>query len=205
MPANNPLAHAADSHGEPSTSHSNCAKTPRDFAEIYTRCFGFVWACTRRFGIAEAEMEDVVQEIFVVIYGRLHTLERPDAFRSWVYGIVRRTASSYHRAKRTRAANVEAFRSEPEMAYPQMPSPLELAEQADQVRLLWPLIEGLDPPKREAFVLSELDDMTVPEIAAAISTPINTVYSRIRAARQELDRALEERERAPQRGQPWRT
>jgi RNA polymerase sigma-70 factor (ECF subfamily) len=56
--------------------------------------------------------------------------------------------------------------------------------------LLWGLLEKLDAPKREVFVLAELDEMTVPEIALSIEVPLNTVYSRLRAARQELDEAL---------------
>lgn len=203
MHATDSLAYAADSCREPAQSPLGSAREMGEFSEIYRKYFNFVWSCTRRFGIPENEVEDVVQEIFVVIHARLQTLERSEALRSWIYGIVRRTASTYHRNKRVRAAHVEAFCAEPDVTYPQIPSPLDLAEQSDQVRLLWSLIEQLDPPKREAFVLAELDEMTVPEIAAAINVPLNTVYSRIRVARQELEQALVKHETLPiQQGRP---
>lgn len=202
MPVTDSLAHLATQR-ESAAAPPNRNREVHEFAEVYKTYFGFVWSCTRRFGIAESEVEDVVQEIFVVIHARLATLERSEALRSWIYGIVRRTASTYHRAKRVRTSHAEALRTESDFAYPQIPSPLDLAEQSDQVRLLWSLVERLDPLKREAFVMAELDDMTAPEIAAAINVPLNTVYSRIRVARQELEQALLEHEaQNSQQGRP---
>src|SRR5271157_1771562 len=160
------------------------------FSQIYKLYFNFVWSCTRRLGVSEAETDDVVQEIFIVIHARLNTLERPESLRSWIYGIVRRTVSTYHRAKRAKLASTLTLNTEHDVQYPQLPSPQQLAEQSDQVRLLWSLLEKLDAPKREVFVLAELDEMTVPEIAVATEVPLNTVYSRLRAARQELEEAL---------------
>jgi RNA polymerase sigma-70 factor (ECF subfamily) len=136
------------------------------------------------------EVDDVVQEVFIVINARLPSLLQPESIRSWIYGIVRRTASTHHRAKRAKMANASVLDAQTDIAYPQPPSPLELAEQSDQVRLLWELLAKLDPVKREVFVLADLDEMTVPEIASALAVPLNTVYSRLRVARQELEEAL---------------
>ncbi|HEY5959560.1 MAG TPA: sigma-70 family RNA polymerase sigma factor [Polyangiaceae bacterium] len=161
-----------------------------EFAELYSEYFSFVWSCTRRMGVAEDEIDDVVQEIFLVIHTRLRTLDQPSSLRSWIYGIARRTTSTYRRAKRAKLLSHEMLVSEPDFPYPQPPSPLELAEQSDDVRLLWMLLEQIDPEKREVFVLAELDEMTVPDIASAIEIPVNTAYSRLRAARQALEEAL---------------
>lgn len=201
MRASDSTAHALSSDAEPKRTGSTENCPVPDFAEVYRNYFSFVWSCTSRLGVGENELDDVVQEIFVVIHARLHTLQQPEAIRSWIYGIARRTASTYHRAKRARLANTSALDSESDVQYPQPPSPLELAEQSDQVRLLWSLLDKLDPPKREVFVLAELDEMTVPDIALAIEVPVNTVYSRLRVARQELEEALARHHaRASQRG-----
>ncbi|MGC4068472.1 MAG: sigma-70 family RNA polymerase sigma factor [Polyangiaceae bacterium] len=174
-----------------------------DFREVYRNYVGFIWACTRRMGVSEDEIDDVVQEVFIVINAKLETLEQPESLRSWIYGIIRRTVSTYRRARRAKAASAEALISESEMQYPQPPSPQELAEQSDQVKLLWQLLVKLDAPKREVFVLAELDEMTVPGIAAAIEVPVNTVYSRLRTARQELETALTKHlAQTGQRGRP---
>jgi RNA polymerase sigma-70 factor (ECF subfamily) len=75
------------------------------------------------------------------------------------------------------------------------PDPGRTSELNEAVRLLHSLLDELSEPKRTAFVLSELEELSVPEIAAALGENLNTVYSRVRAARSEFDAALR-RERA---------
>jgi len=159
------------------------------FRSVYDDYFDFVWTNTRRLGVTMDAVDDVVQEIFLVVHARLSTLERPESLRSWIYGVVRRTVSSHHRARRVRDARESQDPFE-DIANPMQPSPLDLAVLSDQVRLLWRLLGELGPLKREVFVLSELEQMTVPEIAEAVGIPLNTAYSRLRVARQELDEAL---------------
>ena len=185
-----PAAHAASYDDELASTGAPQSAEQLSFSAVYQRYFNFVWCCTRRMGVREHELDDAVQEVFIVIYGKLVTLEKPDSLRSWIYGIIRRTACSYHRARRIKVVSTEAFNSEPELHYPRQPSPLELAELSDQAKLLWSLLEKLDPPKREVLVLAELDEMTAPEIASALDLPLNTVYSRLRTARQALEALL---------------
>jgi len=140
-------------------------------------------------GVPEEGIDDVVQEIFVVVHARLHTVERPASLRSWLYGVVRRTVSTYHRARQTRTAREFAQPTLDDNASPMQPSPLDLAVLNDEVKLLWRLLGDLDARKREVLVLAELEQMTMPEIADAIGIPLNTAYSRLRAAREEFNEA----------------
>jgi RNA polymerase sigma-70 factor (ECF subfamily) len=190
MPLADPAARVESFDGEAHSTNSPTGNESLSFLALYQRYFSFVWSCTRRMGVREHELDDAVQDVFIVIHGRLSTLEKPESLRSWIYGIIRRTASAYHRARRAKVTSAEAYQVEPQMQYPQQPSPLELAEQTDQVRLLWSLLEKLDPPKREVLVLAELDEMTAPEIATVLEVPLNTVYSRLRTARQELEATM---------------
>ena len=162
------------------------------FETIYRQYFDFVWSAARRLGVSPAAADDVVQEVFIVIHSRLHTLEQPEALRSWIYGIVRRTVSGHHRAQRARETSGVGFSLEPDVASMQ-PTPADLAEQSDQAKLLWSLLGELDPPKREVFVLSEIEEFTAPEIAKILEIPLNTVYSRLRAARQTFEEAVARR------------
>ncbi len=146
---------------------------------------------SRFLGVDTGELDDVVQDIFVVIYERLHTLERPESLRSWIYGIVRRVVSKYHRTKRTALIKSGTVRVEPELLSPEMCTPEQMTGQSEEAKLVWSLLEKLDAPKREIFVLAEVGELTAPEIAAAIDVPLNTVYSRLRVARQELEEALQ--------------
>jgi RNA polymerase sigma-70 factor, ECF subfamily len=168
------------------------------FRSIYDDYFDFVWTCTRRLGVPVDAVDDVVQQVFVIVHARLWTLSRPASLRSWLYGVVRRTVSTYHRARRVRAARESAYPFDDHMS-PMKPSPLELAVVSDEIRLLWRLLGTLDPPKREVFVLAELEEMTVPEIAEAIGLPLNTAYSRLRVARHEFNETFA-RHAAQQKG-----
>jgi len=172
------------------------------FAELYSTYFRFVWSTARYLRVDTAELDDVVHDVFVIIYERYHTLERPESLRSWIYGVVRRVASTYHRGKRTALIRAETARLEPEMMSAKVNTPQQLVEESEQAKLLWKLLEKLDATKRETFVLAELEGMTAPEIAAATNVPLNTVYSRLRVARQEMEEALQRlRARPALRGQ----
>jgi RNA polymerase sigma-70 factor (ECF subfamily) len=159
------------------------------FRSIYDAYFDFVWTSSRRLGVPADAVDDVVQEIFVVVNARLSTVEQPASLRSWIYGVVRRTVSTYHRGRRARGAG-ESHDPLEDLASAAQPSPLDLTVLSDEVRLLWRLLEEVAPLKREVFVLAELEEMTVPEIAEAIGVPLNTAYSRLRAAREEFNEAL---------------
>jgi RNA polymerase sigma-70 factor, ECF subfamily len=168
------------------------------FSAVYRAYFDFVWSSARRQGVGLEAIDDFVQEVFIVIHDRLHTLEHPEAIRSWIYGIVRRRVSTYHRSRRTRgdSGSVPLFDTPT-----REPTPLDAAEHRDQVELLSSLLEKLDSAKREVFVLAELEELTVPEIADLLGIPLNTVYSRLRAARQTFDEAFT-RHKAQRGGQP---
>jgi RNA polymerase sigma-70 factor (ECF subfamily) len=160
------------------------------FRAVYDGYFDFVWTCARRLGVPIEAVDDVVQEIFVVVHARLKTVERPASLRSWLYSVVRRTVSTYHRGRHVRNARESLDPALDDTASPMQPSPLDLAVLSDELKLLWRLLGELAPAKREVFVLAELEEMTVPEIAEAIGIPLNTAYSRLRAARQELSEAF---------------
>src|SRR5271166_3506273 len=88
-------------------AHVRAASMP-SFRAVYDAYFDFVWSCTRRLGVPLDAVDDVVQEIFIVVHTRLMTLERPASLRSWLYSVVRRTVSTYHRARHTRAGRESA-------------------------------------------------------------------------------------------------
>jgi RNA polymerase sigma-70 factor (ECF subfamily) len=160
------------------------------FRAVYDQYFDFVWSCARRLGVPQDAIDDVVQEIFIVVHARLPTVERPASLRSWLYSVVRRTVSTYHRARHARASRESAEATLDDNASPMQPSPLDLAVLGDEIQLLWRLLGELDGPKREVLVLAEIEEMTVPEIAEAIDIPLNTAYSRLRAARHEFNEAF---------------
>jgi RNA polymerase sigma-70 factor (ECF subfamily) len=70
-------------------------------------------------------------------------------------------------------------------------SPDETTARAEAARLVQRWLDELDDDKREVFVLAELEQMTAKEIAEAIGSNASTVYSRLRAARLDFEKAAE--------------
>jgi RNA polymerase sigma-70 factor (ECF subfamily) len=167
-----------------------------EFEALYQQYFDFVWSSVKRLGVGSDSMDDVVQEVFIVVHARLHTLQQPESLRSWLYGIVRRTVSGHRRANRAKLTRESTAAAEDA---PHEPTPLELTERAGELKLLTKLLSGLDEPKREVFLLVELNEMTVPEAAETLGIPLNTAYSRLRAARLAFEAALA-RHSAPSEG-----
>jgi len=199
----------------PILTAERCSEAPgasaATFAAVYRQYFNFVWSTVRRLGVEPESQDDLVQEVFIVIHAKLETLERPDALRSWIYGVVRRTVSTHRRATRSRAGAYPpyAFRAETEIDVASAePTPLEQTQTHAELALLAHLLDALDEPKREVFALVELQELTVPEAAEALGIPLNTAYSRLRAARQAFDAALtrhEAREKAQREARGVRT
>jgi RNA polymerase sigma-70 factor (ECF subfamily) len=163
------------------------------FAAVYEEHFPFVWRSVRRLGVSGSVVDDIVQEIFVIVHRRLGSFEARSSVKTWLFGIVRRVVRDHRRTLRRKspwgagAADVEA------VAAADAQGPHEQAAQAEAARVLHEVLDELDDEKREVFVLAELEQMTAPEIAAAVSVPLNTVYSRLRIARQEFEGAVARR------------
>lgn len=163
------------------------------FAEVYKRYFDFVWSSARHLGVGNTAIDDVVQEAFIVIHERLHTVQQPESLRSWIYGVVRRTVSGHRRAHRPEQNAVARYESVVPMLGAPPTTPLAAVEHHAQLELLSNILAELDEAKREVFVLAELEEMSVPEIAEALEIPLNTAYSRLRAARQAFEAGLSRR------------
>ncbi len=172
---------------EQSVSVAFAAPASPPFRAVYHDYFEFVWRCARRLGVPTDAIEGVVHDIFIVVHGRLKTLERPESLRTWLYSVVRSTVSTYHHGRIARESSEPLLDNE---AIRMQPSPLDLADLSDEPKLLWTLLGELDPPNREVLVLAGIEEMTMPEIAEAIGIPLNVAHSRLRAACQEFDEAV---------------
>lgn len=170
-----------------------------DFEAIYRRHFDFVWRCCRRLGVAESALDDVTQEVFLIVHRKLETFERRSTMKTWIYGIARRVVSGHRRVERRRVGSTRAESTEAQRS---ADCPHENVSRDEASKLLHALLAELGEERREVFVLAELEEMSAPEIAEATGANLNTVYSRLRAARADFERALsrhrarEERRRA---------
>ena len=159
-----------------------------DFAAIYETYFDFVWRTIRQLGVTGASVDDAVQDVFVVVHRRLGDFEARSSMRTWLFGIALRVGRNYRRGA-TRRGIAEPL--SPELT-DTTPSPHQNAEAAEALALLARLLDAMDERKREVFFLAEVEQLTAPEIAETLAIPLNTVYSRLRVARQTFEQALRE-------------
>jgi RNA polymerase sigma-70 factor (ECF subfamily) len=159
---------------------------PPDFDGVYDSELAYVWGCLRRLGVPDRDLEDLAHDVFVVVHDRLRTYDPRRPLRPWLFGIAFRVASHYRRSARHR-------REVPSEHVERAPDPsAEDAPERRELRAL--LIEALDTiplERRAVLVLHDLDGATAPQIAEALEIPLNTVYSRLRTARQELAGSVE--------------
>ncbi len=151
----------------------------RCFAALYRREFAFVWAAARHLGVAPAVIDDVVQDVFLTAYRRLDHLRFEVSPRAWLFGVTRRVAFRYRRGAARRARRHAAFA---EVVAPD-PAP---HQRHDDARQLEHLLARLGAATREVWQMTELLGMSAPEIASELGLPLNTVYSRLRLAREQL-------------------
>ena len=159
-------------------------ETPLVFAEIYERAFPWVWRAARRLGVDSSLVDDVVQDVFIVVHRKLSTFEGRSSLRSWIYGITLRVVRDRRRSARRKPEC--AIEDDTVIADPSR-DPQRDALRREALDTLLRILDRLPEDQREVFVLAELEELTVPEIADAISTNPNTVYSRLRVARKAFE------------------
>lgn len=173
---------------------SDCRERPLatfealSFDDVYRAHFSFVWRSAKRLGVRDGSLDDAVQEVFVVVHRRLADFEGRSSLRTWLFGITLRVVRDHRRSARHRESSGSEV--DPDTLRAEESGPAEHAEKAEAVRLLHALLDELEDERREVFVMAELEQMTMPEIADAIGINVNTAYARLRTARLEFEQAL---------------
>lgn len=158
----------------------------RAFREIYDRELDYVWKALLRLGIRRADVEDVAHEVFLAVYWRLDDYDPQRSMRAWLFGFVLRTASEHRR----RHGLAEELIDAPFETVDAAPLADE-ALAADEARIyVLRALESMEIDRRAVFIMHELDEQPVPEIARTLKIPLNTAYSRLRLAREDFARAV---------------
>ena len=160
-------------------------------AEVFREHAPFVWRALRRLGVREADVEDVCQEVFVVVHRRLGDFEGRSSMRTWIYGICVRVASDWRKRAHVRREVVTDDVSIPEAA----PSsgrglaadPQRELSKREARAILDRILDELDEDKRAVFVLYEIEQLGMNEVAESLACPLQTAYSRLHAARKIVE------------------
>jgi RNA polymerase sigma-70 factor (ECF subfamily) len=156
-------------------------------ADLFEMHADYVWNSLRRLGVPRGELEDLTHDVFVEVQRRLGDYDQTRPAKPWLFGFAFRIASE----NRRRFARRRETLTDPAR------EPIDSAELADEQlardedrRLLQAALESIDLERRAVFVLSQIDEVPIPEVAAALGIPLNTAYSRLRLARAELTAAV---------------
>jgi RNA polymerase sigma-70 factor, ECF subfamily len=167
--------------GAQTTDEHVVTDEPRTFDALYEAQFPFVWRTLRRFGVPASVAEDAAQDVFVVLHRKLADLRPEASAKGFLFSIARRVASDYRRASRRPQQPLDVERTESAER-----GPFERTAERQASETLERFLDSLDEDKRVAFMLVELEGLTMPEVSRLLQTNLNTLYSRVRAARAQL-------------------
>ncbi len=142
-----------------------------------------VFRALRRWGVRDAAADDALQDVFLIASRKLAEFEGRSSHRTWLFGIALRVARGVRRARAHEAMGDE----EPEGHEAPLDEKVDAMRAA---RMLDALLRELDDAQREVFVMADLHEMSAPEIAEITGANVNTVYSRLRLARESIAAAV---------------
>ena len=140
---------------------------------------------------------DATQETFLRAYEHLPRFRADGNFRNWLLTIATNHCMSFRRYRKRRQMEPldETIKGEPPDWAPQTPSsPARLAEGKDELERLKEAIDGLPPRQRTAISLFTLRDLSIAGVAEIMRCSQGTVKATIHRARENLRRALEQRD-----------
>lgn len=171
---------------------SRAQLAPGAFEAVYDEQVDFVARNAQRLGVPDDALDDVVQQVFLVVHRRLAEAPAEVPLRAWVFGILSHVVRDYRRGVRRKSPHLSQAPIDPTtVAEPSGSGPFDKLARNEALRVVLELLAELSEDKREIFVLSELEQLTAQEISESIGLNVNTVYSRLRSARQDFERAAE--------------
>jgi len=149
---------------------------------MFDEHFDFIWRSLRRFGLTADRADDAAQQVFVVASRKLDQIQIGSE-RSFLFGTAMRVASD---VRRSAAFRREIAHPEPGVDLAGGSRPDEALERERERATLDSVLAAMDLELRSVFVLFEMEEMTMPEIATLLAIPTGTVASRLRRAREEF-------------------
>lgn len=148
--------------------------------------FNFIWRSLRRMGVPEADVDDAVQEVFIVASRRVDSIE-PGCERSFLFGTAIRVASNRRRQVARRREQRDATIIDIRDPAPDPEATTEFARTREKLQRV---LDELSVELRAVFVLFEIEELSVPQIAELVGIPEGTVASRLRRAREAFQAAV---------------
>jgi RNA polymerase sigma-70 factor (ECF subfamily) len=159
---------------------------PPDFRAIFREHFDYVWNSLRHCGVRPADLEDLAHEVFFRVHERIDAYDPARPIRPWLFAFVYRVASAHRRLARHRAEVLDDRVDAPDGGV----GAEEILIRRQDGELAAQALDAVDLDRRAVFLLHEIDEVPIPQVAEALGIPTATAYSRLRLARQEFNVAV---------------
>ncbi len=159
------------------------------FRTLVTRFEKLVAGVAWRHGVRREEIEDVVSDVFLKVYGNLHRYRPEHAFGTWLYRLTLNHLVDLSRRRRRAGLRAEMPADVADPA-PGAGAALIGDERASIVRAA---LAGLDPRYREVLTLVYVEGWKVEATAQLLRVPEGTVKTRLMRGREALRKALARR------------
>ncbi len=160
-----------------------------DLATVFKAEGHYVWNTFRRLGVRDADLKDLTQEFFLSLHRLLSSYDPSRPIRPWLFTIAYRMALR-HIERTKREHLVGELDTAVDIADPKVDLDRHVTVLEDRDLVLRAL-ESVPIERRAVFVLADIDEVAVPEIALQFEIPLNTAYSRLRLARQDFRQAVQ--------------
>jgi RNA polymerase sigma-70 factor (ECF subfamily) len=152
--------------------------------QVYRRELDYLLATLRRLGVPSHDVEDVVHDVFLVMYRRWADYDRMRPLRPWLFSIAYRVWLGRRRKVR------REILTEPTETRDDGPAPDDFVAAGQTRQLLLRGLAEIPLERRAVLVMHEVDEVPMRDVAAQLGIPLFTAYSRLRKARLELEAAL---------------
>jgi RNA polymerase sigma-70 factor, ECF subfamily len=173
--------------------------TRTDFRTIYDAWFDEVSRWIRALGGLDADRDDIVQEVFLVVRRRLPAFDGGN-LAGWLYRITRRQVRDFGRRAWVTHIFTKRRIAEPDVLPHAGNNPVAALERKEEQRILHAILGKMQEARRSAFVLFEIEGLSGEEIASIQSVPLNTVWSRLHHARKEFFALAAKHQKIRERG-----
>jgi RNA polymerase sigma-70 factor (ECF subfamily) len=168
------------------TSVMTKPKTGTELVDIYEQTADFVWKSLQRLGVPPADVEDLMQEVYVVAHRQLSGFRHEAKITTWLFAICLKVASRHRRRAYFRREQQVAETPESIDAH----TPEAALDQRQRGARLERILGELNPEQRVVFVMFEIEGHSCQEIADLSAVPVGTVYSRLYSARKRVEKTL---------------
>jgi RNA polymerase sigma-70 factor, ECF subfamily len=153
--------------------------------EAFQRELDYLSRTLRRLGVRTEDVEDHLQEIFLVLNRKWDEYDRARPLRPYLFGIAFRIVSAHRRKTRLEVpGDVEEFEADRE------DGPFAALEAARARSLVLRALARVPLPRRAVLVMHDIDEIPMREIVSSLSLPLFTGYSRLRKAREDFETAV---------------